>query len=52
MAIVLVPELVGDYSLLPLVGAVVAVAVLVDRGVDRAISRSARVPDIIYDEDA
>lgn len=52
MAIVLVPELVGDYSLLPLIGAVVGVAVLVDRGVDRAISRSARVPDVIYDEDA
>ncbi|MEP6299939.1 MAG: chloride channel protein, partial [Ilumatobacter sp.] len=52
MAIVLVPELVGDYTMLPVIAVVVAAAVLVDRGVDRATKRTARVPDVIYDEDA
>jgi H+/Cl- antiporter ClcA len=53
LAIVLVPELVGDYSLLPLIAVVVGVAVLADAVVDRAVARVATpVPDVVYDEDA
>ncbi|MEO6571832.1 MAG: chloride channel protein [Ilumatobacteraceae bacterium] len=53
VAIVLVPELVGDYTLLPVTAAVVAVALLVDRVVIGLIERfGQRVPDRVYDEDA
>ncbi len=52
MAVVLVPELAGDYTLLPLIAAVVVAAFAVDAGVDRIVARFASpVPDVIYDED-
>lgn len=53
LAVVLVPELVGDYTFLPVVAVVVVVARLIDFGVDRLMSRLATpVPDVIYDDDA
>ncbi len=52
MAIVMVPELVGDYSLIPVVAAVVAVAWLIDRRVDQVLVRGGkRLPAGIQDED-
>lgn len=52
LAIVLIPELVGDYTMLPVIVVVVIAATLFDRGVDHVISRVASpVPDVIYDED-
>jgi CIC family chloride channel protein len=52
MSVVLIPELVGDYTLLPLIAAVVAITWLVDRVVDRLIGRvGRRVPDVVFDED-
>jgi CIC family chloride channel protein len=53
LAVVLVPELVGDYTFLPIVAVVVIVARYIDLGVDRVVSRLATpVPDVIYDADA
>ena len=53
LAVVLVPELVGDYTFLPLIAVVVIAARLIDLGVDRLMSRLATpVPDIIYGDDA
>ena len=53
LAIVLIPEFVGDYTVLPVIAVVVAVALLVDRGIDSVINRIASpVPDVIYDDDA
>lgn len=52
MAIVMVPELVGDYSLIPVIAAVVAVAWLIDRQIDRVLVREGQwLPDGIHDED-
>lgn len=52
MAIVMVPELVGDYSLIPVIAAVVAVAWLLDRQIDRVLLHEGqRLPDGIHDED-
>ena len=53
LAIVLVPELVGDYTFLPVIAVVVAAATVVDMGTGYVISRVASpVPDVIYDDDA
>ncbi|NLA35060.1 MAG: chloride channel protein [Actinobacteria bacterium] len=53
LAIVLIPEFVGDYTVLPVIAVVVAAALLVDRGIDSVINRIASpVPDVIYDDDA
>ena len=52
LAVVLIPELVGDYSFLPVIVVVVVGATIVDRGIDHLVSRVASpVPDVIYDED-
>ena len=52
-AIFLIPELVGDYRLVPLIALVVAPTWLLDRGLDRAIGHfGAAIPDEVYDEDA
>ncbi|WP_162942057.1 chloride channel protein [Desertimonas flava] len=52
LAVMLVPELVGDYTILPLIAVVVLAAKLVDVGVDFAVARFASpVPDVIYEED-
>jgi CIC family chloride channel protein len=53
VAVFLVPELLGDYRLvLPLV-VVVAVAYVLDRGIDALLTRLGRViPTGVYDEDA
>lgn len=52
MAIVMVPELVGDYSLIPVIAAVVAAAWLIDRQIDRFLVHvGQRLPDGIHDED-
>lgn len=53
VAVFLLPELLGDYSLVPAIAVVVALAMLVDRGVDHGIARYGRaVPAQVYDEDA
>jgi CIC family chloride channel protein len=53
VAIFLIPELLGDYSLVLPVGVVVGAAWLADRALDRLLLRSgAAVPTGIYDEDA
>lgn len=53
MAVFLVPELLGDYTLVPAIGLVVALAVGLDRGLDRLVVRAGqRVPRGVYDEDA
>ncbi len=52
-AVFLLPEMVGDYTLVPVVAVVVGLAVVLDRGMDvvsRRLDRS--VPTGIYDEDA
>jgi H+/Cl- antiporter ClcA len=52
-AVFLLPEMVGDYTLVPVVAIVVGLAVVLDRGMDvvsRRLDRS--VPTGIYDEDA
>lgn len=42
----------GDYSLVPVVAAVVAVAVMIDRGLDGAARRmGSLLPTGVYDED-
>lgn len=52
MAAVMVPELVGDYSLIPVVSAVVVVAWLIDRRIDRFLLRGGeQLPSGIHDED-
>lgn len=52
MAIVMVPELVGDYTLIPVIAAIVAVAWLVDRQIDRILlHRGKKLPAGIHDED-
>jgi H+/Cl- antiporter ClcA len=53
LAVVLVPELVGDYTMVPVMGVVVALVYLVDLGVDRVIRRvRPLLPNVVYDEDA
>jgi CIC family chloride channel protein len=53
MAIFLVPEMLGDYTLVPAIGIVVALAVGLDRGLDWVVVRAGqRVPVGVYDEDA
>jgi CIC family chloride channel protein len=53
VAIFLIPEMLGDYTLLPLVAVVVAVAVGVDRALDVAVVKvGALLPTGVYDEDA
>ncbi len=52
LAIVLVPELVGDYTILPMIAVVVGAAVLVNLGLDHAVERvTPLVPDVVYDDD-
>jgi len=53
VAIFLIPEMLGDYMLLPVVAVVVAVAAGVDRMIDVAVLRvGAMLPTGVYDEDA
>lgn len=53
VAIFLIPEMLGNYSLVPLIAVVVGLAVVVDRGLIRLIDRYGhRVPQRVYDEDA
>ena len=53
MAVVLLPEMLGDYTLVPVTAVVVGAAVLLDRGLDWAVVKiGARVPSGVYDEDA
>jgi H+/Cl- antiporter ClcA len=53
LAIVLVPELAGDYTLLLVIAVVVLAATVVDLGLDRVIRRfGPLVPDVVYDDDA
>jgi chloride channel protein, CIC family len=53
MAVFLIPEFLGDYTLVPAIGLVVAVAVGLDRGLDWLVVRAGqRVPRGVYDEDA
>lgn len=53
VAVFLVPEMLGDYSLVPAVAVVVAVAVVIDRGLDAAARRmGSLLPTGVYDEDA
>lgn len=52
MAAVMVPELLGDYSLIPVLSAVVVVAWLIDRRIDRWLLRGGeQLPSGIHDED-
>jgi CIC family chloride channel protein len=52
-AIFLLPEMVGDYTLVPVVAVVVGLAVVIDRGLDElARYRNHTLPTGVYDEDA
>jgi CIC family chloride channel protein len=52
-AIFIVPELLGDYRLLPVIALIVGLAVVVDRGLDLVVVRIGRpIPTGVYDEDA
>ena len=52
-AVFLIPELVGDYRLVPIIAMIVAPAWALDRVFDRAIAHfGARIPNKVYDEDA
>ena len=52
-AVFLLPEMLGDYTLVPVVAVVVALAFVIDRGIDRiVVSAGERLPSGIYDEDA
>ena len=51
LALVLIPELVGDHTLVFATALVVGAAVLVDAAVDVVVRRVASVPDVVYDED-
>jgi CIC family chloride channel protein len=52
-AVFLIPEMLGDYTLVPVMAVVVGMAALLDRGLDWAIRRVNRVvPTGVYDEDA
>ena len=53
VAVFLIPEMLGDYSLVPAIAFVVALAMVLDRGVDRLVERYGRtVPAQVFDEDA
>jgi CIC family chloride channel protein len=53
VAVFLIPEVLGDYTLVPVIGVVVGVAMIVDKGVDHVIERFGElVPERVYDEDA
>ena len=53
VAVFLLPEMLGDYSLVPAIALIVALAMVVDRGVDRLVERFGRtVPERVFDEDA
>jgi H+/Cl- antiporter ClcA len=53
VAVFLLPEMLGDYSLVPAIGFVVALAMVLDRGVDQLVERYGRtVPARVFDEDA
>jgi H+/Cl- antiporter ClcA len=53
VAVFLIPEMLGDLTLVPAIAAVVAVAVAVDRGIDRVeLFRGVMVPAGVHDEDA
>ncbi|MEO6652570.1 MAG: chloride channel protein [Ilumatobacteraceae bacterium] len=53
VAVFLLPEMVGDYSLVPAIAVIVGLAVLVDRGLDRVVAAlGERIPVGVYDEDA
>ena len=53
VAIFLIPELLGDYTLVPPIAVVVGAAWLLDRALDNVVRRTgAGVPTGIYDEDA
>jgi H+/Cl- antiporter ClcA len=53
MAVFLLPEMLGDYTLVPAIAVVVGVAVALDRGLDRVVVWAGqRVPVGVYDEDA
>ena len=53
MAAVLLPEMLGDYTLVPAIAGIVAVAVLADRGIDYLVRRfGEQVPTGVHDEDA
>ena len=52
-AIFLIPELVGDYRLVPVIAMIVAPTWLLDQGLDRAIGHFGASPDDkVYDADA
>jgi CIC family chloride channel protein len=52
-AVFLIPELVGDYRLVPIIAMIVAPAWILDRMLDRVdVDLGARLPDNVYDEDA
>ncbi|MEZ5166519.1 MAG: chloride channel protein [Acidimicrobiales bacterium] len=53
MAIFLLPEMVGDYRLVPVIAVIVALAVALDRGIDWLLVRAGQMlPVGVYDEDA
>jgi H+/Cl- antiporter ClcA len=53
VAVFLIPEMLGDYLLVPVVAVVVAVAVALDRVIDVVALRiGAMLPTGVYDEDA
>jgi chloride channel protein, CIC family len=53
MAAFLIPEFLGDYTLVPAIGLIVMLAVGFDRGLDRfVVFVGQRVPRGVYDEDA
>ncbi|HUF98738.1 MAG TPA: chloride channel protein [Ilumatobacter sp.] len=53
VAVFLVPEMLGDLSLVPIAAVTVLAAMTLDRGVGRALNTFARrVPSVVYDEDA
>lgn len=53
MAVFLIPEMLGDYTLVPVIAVVVLGAVALDRGLDWVVVKiGARIPTGVYDEDA
>lgn len=53
VAVFLLPEMLGDYTLVAPIAVVVALAVVLDRGLDRLVLRfGEHVPTGVYDEDA
>jgi H+/Cl- antiporter ClcA len=53
VAVFLIPEMLGDLTLVPAIAAVVAAATVVDRGIDRIeVFRGLIIPAGVRDEDA